>query len=223
MSSPRLLCRSIGFLLFHCMLLEVLIVEMMILMMTGVSSPRLSEDGSHLPSARSVSLAVHKDSDRPHAHLMALTAVWGEFISHDIAHTPQTVGWNGSPIKCCGVTFENFHPDCYPIRISENDPFYNKYVGSQAKQICQEYVRSSVAPRIGCTLGPREQINQASSFLDGSHIYGTTKKRVEELRLFQGGLLRTQSLGLPGNTASHLLPSDGSSSLFCKSTSSDSR
>lgn len=171
-------------------------------------------DGQHLPSARSVSLAIHKDSDRPHAHLMALTVVWGEFISHDIAHTPQTTGWEGSPIRCCGVTFENFHPDCYPIRISENDPFYGK-LPSQS-QICQEYVRSSVAPRIGCTLGPREQINQASSFLDGSHIYGTTRKRVEELRLFQGGLLRAQMLAPPDK--GELLPSDGSSSIYCKAT-----
>lgn len=168
----------------------------------------MSVDGKHLPSARSVSLTVHKDSDRPHAHLMALTAVWSEFVSHDIAHTPQTSGYDGSPIKCCGVTFENFHPDCYPIRISDDDPFYGKM-----KEICQEYVRSSVAPRIGCTLGPREQINQASSFLDGSHVYGTTRKRVEELRLFQGGLLRAQA----GPTG-ELLPSDGGVSIYCKSS-----
>lgn len=115
---------------------------------SGVSSPRMNSEAKPLPSARSVSLAVHKDSDRPHAHLMALTAVWGEFISHDIAHTPQFVGFQGSPIKCCDVSFENFHPECYPIRIYENDPYYGK-----TRENCQEYVRSSVAPRIGCTLG----------------------------------------------------------------------
>ncbi|ODN04056.1 Peroxidasin [Orchesella cincta] len=172
----------------------------------------MSGDGQLLPSARSVSLAIHKDSDRPHAHLMALTAVWGEFISHDVVHTPQTAGYDGTPIKCCGVTFENFHPDCFPIRIADNDPYYGK-----TKEICQEYVRSSVAPRIGCTLGPREQINQASSFLDASQIYGTTRKRVEELRLFQGGLLRTQA-----GAGGELLPSDGSS-MYCKSTAGNLR
>jgi len=67
------------------------------------------------------------------------------------------------------------------------------------------------------TTGPREQINQASSFLDASQIYGTTRKRVEELRLFQGGLLRTQAG--PGG---ELLPSDGSS-MYCKSTAGNLR
>jgi peroxidase len=105
-------------------------------------------DGDFLPSSRQVSLAIHRDSDRPHPHLMAFTAVWAEFIAKDMSHTPQMTGFNRSAIKCCGVAFDNFHPDCYPIRIDVEDPFYSK-VGDN----CQEYVRSSVAPRIGCTLG----------------------------------------------------------------------
>jgi len=108
----------------------------------------MSTTGNFLPSPRTVSLGIHKDADRPHAHLMALTAVWGEFIAHDIAHTPQFAGFQQSPIKCCEVAFRNFHPECYPIRIPANDPYYGKTGDG-----CQEYVRSSVAPRVGCTLG----------------------------------------------------------------------
>ena len=108
----------------------------------------MANNGDLLPSARSVSLAIHGDSDKPHAHLMVLTAAWGEFISHDLVHTSQMTGHAGSFIKCCGVTFENFHPECYPIGISEEDPYYSR-LGDR----CQEYTRTSVSPRVGCTLG----------------------------------------------------------------------
>lgn len=57
----------------------------------GVSLPR-GIGHSLLPSPREVSLAVHRDEDLPHPHLMAITVVWGEFISHDMAHTPQMTG-----------------------------------------------------------------------------------------------------------------------------------
>ncbi|CAG7820997.1 unnamed protein product [Allacma fusca] len=163
----------------------------------GVSTPRKADDGENLPSARFVSISIHKDSDKPHAHLMILTAAWAEFVSHDLVHTSQTAGYKGSFIKCCGVSPPYIHPECFPISIPGDDPFY------KVKDRCQEYVRSSVATRTGCTLGPREQANQVSSFLDASHIYGNSKEKNDELRLFQGGLLRTQAG--PGG---ELLPSD---------------
>ena len=57
-------------------------------------------------------------------------------------------GHLGQRLKCCNVEFEDFHPECYPIKIPENDPFYKKF-GLQ----CQEYARSGTASRVGCTLG----------------------------------------------------------------------
>lgn len=38
--------------------------------------------------------------------------------------------------------------------------------------------------------GPREQLNQASSFIDGSVIYGNDKDTADELRTFINGELK---------------------------------
>lgn len=124
----------------------------------GVSSSRMSMSSDFLPSARLVSLLVHSDSDKPHPHLMALTALWAELVAKDVSHTAQFSGFNRSAIKCCGVTFANFHSDCYPIRIDVEDPFYSKLGGDN----CQEYVRSSVVPRNGCTLGKPKKVRLKS-------------------------------------------------------------
>ena len=64
--------------------------------------------------------------------------------------------------------------ECHPIVENENEA------------ICQEYVRSAIGLKPGCVLGPREQMNFATAFLDGSGIYGSTPKSSEDLRLLKG-------------------------------------
>lgn len=102
----------------------------------GISIPRQRANGEFLPSPRAVSVAIHTDSFNEHPHLMVIAAIWGEFIYHDAAHTPQMAGYLGQRLKCCDVEFDHFHPECYPIKISANDPFYGKFGVT-----CQEYAR----------------------------------------------------------------------------------
>ena len=45
-----------------------------------------------------------------------------------------------------------------------------------------EMVRSVPSPRPDCSLGPREQLNQATSFMDASSVYGSTLKSQMSLR-----------------------------------------
>lgn len=149
----------------------------------GVSLPK-----SHLPSAREVSTKVHSGGpDLKHPYLMALTAMFGQFLAHDLAHTPRMELPNGERLKCCDVEFENFHPECFPIQ-AENA------IG------CMEYTRTAPHPGStleGCKLGPRQQINQASSYLDLSTIYGSSEETSNVLRARTGGLLNTQRKNLP--------------------------
>lgn len=64
------------------------------------------------------------------------------------------------------------------------------------------YSRSSIAPRLNCGLGAREQANLASSFLDASHLYGNSEEESRRLRAFIDGQMKTQTVNgdviLPG-------------------------
>lgn len=56
------------------------------------------------------------------------------------------------------------------------------------KMSCMKLTRSrSSFPTFDCQLGYREQLNQLSSFIDGTQIYGLDEKRSKALRLLQGG------------------------------------
>ena len=52
-----------------------------------------------------------------------------------------------------------------------------------------EFVRSTPSPRPDCSLGPREQINQATSFMDASSVYGSNLKDQLALRKKEAGKL----------------------------------
>lgn len=145
----------------------------------GVSSPRKSISGDELPSSREITLAFHRGDDSEHPHLTTLMTFFSEFVFHDIAHTAQAAGHKGHRIRCCNFSDDLNHPECFPV-------FY--------KQTCMEYVRSCPAIRTGCTLGPREQINQVTSFLDGSTIYGSSVEEVRILRSFKNGQLLSQTV-----------------------------
>ncbi|CAH1398171.1 unnamed protein product [Nezara viridula] len=167
-----------------------------------ISLPRgtaIYPDG--LPSAREVSLAVHNQLDRIHSHLVATAAFWAQMVAYDVSLTPKMTGYNGERLKCCGVEFSDFHPECFPIRLPDADPIH----GSAR---CQEYVRSATAPRKACSLGPREQLNEATSFLDASNLYGTSQEDSDDLRLFKGGLLKLHNGLLPSDNKTECRPNN---------------
>lgn len=146
----------------------------------GVSAPRRAKNGASLPSARRVSLVVHRPIYKDDPKFTVMLAVWGQFLDHDMTATAPSRRQDGSTISCCvpGVS----HPDCYPVPVDEKDPF-SKYNVS-----CMEFVRS--APAESCCLGPRQQMNQVSSYVDGSVVYGADDEKVRQLRTFQNGTLK---------------------------------
>lgn len=159
----------------------------------GIQEPRKPVQGKSLPSARLVSTGVVMDRD-PADNSRTLSLVqWAEIIEHDLAFTPvRKMVHSGNSVMCCrqdgGFLAPRYiHPACMPITVLNNDPFYSKY-----RQRCMNYVRSLAAMRPDCHFGPAEQMNQATHYLDGSMIYGTTDERAWSLRTFSNGQLSAE-------------------------------
>lgn len=150
----------------------------------GISSPRVSVSpaGKGLPSARAVSLGVHRPSYQSDPHFTVMLAVWGQFLDHDITATAGTQGQNGQAIECCGSE-EPKHPECFPVILGSGDPYFDYY-----NVTCMNFVRSAAAPT--GHLGPRQQLNQATAFIDGSVVYGSSDEKMDLLRSKEMGLLR---------------------------------
>ncbi|XP_055904211.1 chorion peroxidase [Eupeodes corollae] len=148
----------------------------------GISAPRKSHTQKELPSARQVSLQVHRASYPTDSNFTVMLAVFGQFLDHDITATALTTSQDGESINCCTVPLST-HPECFPVPLERSDPFYTLYNAT-----CMNFVRSAAAPT--GIYGPRQQLNQATSFIDGSVVYGNSEQRQMSLRTRRNGTLR---------------------------------
>ncbi|KAG7153627.1 Chorion peroxidase-like 2 [Homarus americanus] len=155
----------------------------------GVSAMKRAVDGEELPNPRHVSNSININKNNQSACFSILHMTFGQFLDHDLTATPTSRGVGGSLIPCCLPSVlskpELKHPECAPIFIPPDDEFYPAYGIS-----CLNLVRSS--PAHSCSFGPREQLNTATGYIDGSAVYGSTKKLAKELRVGRDGLLDTQ-------------------------------
>ena len=94
---------------------------------------------------------------------------WGQFIDHDIDLTAEGDG-------------ESFN-----IAVPAGDPFFDP-TGSGTAEI--ELTRSGVAEGTGID-SPAQQVNEITSFIDGSMVYGSDAETAASLRSFEGGRLLT--------------------------------
>ncbi len=164
--------------------------------------PRRSADGiRELPSARQISTVLTRESNAVDSLHTVLVMQMGQFVDHDITHTPNP----GS--SCCGRDGSfprQFDPEkCFPIQIPADDRFW------KGKKRCMSFARSLASPGLKCSLEFRQQMNQITHWLDGSNIYGSSKKNANQLRTGKGGRLATTRIrgsnsggGLPSCSAS---------------------
>lgn len=104
-------------------------------------------------------------------------------------------------IQCCPPKSNN-HPQCYPILIPPDDPFYGEW-----EEDCLNFVRTAMCSQcklgkfwiehylsydaiflfrilianIPLWIGPREQVNQITAYIDNSHIYGSAENETRSL------------------------------------------
>ncbi|UMM18007.1 hypothetical protein L5515_014280 [Caenorhabditis briggsae] len=152
----------------------------------GVSEPRAAAASKPLPSVRSLSLTLFTPRGEVHSEVTTMMGLWMQLIASDMVNVVSFQAVNegtSSALPCCKQGFN--HSECDVIDIPAADPAYRTRLN------CIPHSRSIIAPREACRLGPREQANFASSYLDASFIYGSNMEKAKQLRTFRNGQLRT--------------------------------
>ena len=140
-----------------------------------------------LPNPRKLSTKVTEDIDRQDASLTLMSVIFGQFLDHELALSPE----HEVEESCCEVPANGKTKDeeCLEILIPPNDPFY-----SSLNQSCIHLTRSDPHSSSGWPPSiKREQQNIVTSFLDGSHVYGSTTERSKRLRSMVKGKLKVQN------------------------------
>lgn len=129
------------------------------------------------PSARHISWKIIEDMrpDVPH-RITHMLMQWGQFVDHDLDIAP--VFDDGS----CGCTVT---PKCTPIDVNPLDPIYGKNGSNNGN--CLPFSRS--VPSCARSIA-REQVNDLTSYIDASNVYGSSLELANSLRLFKSGLLK---------------------------------
>ena len=142
--------------------------------------------GPTRPSARVVSnIVIDQDASIPNPFRTSdFLWQWGQFLDHDLDLTD-------------GID----PPEPEPIVVPGEDAFF--FPGPT-----MEFNRSLYDPSTGIAT-PREQVNEITSWIDASNVYGSEHERAEALRTLDGtGRLKTSAGGLlPFNEAG--LPNAG--------------
>ena len=142
------------------------------------------------PSPRLVSLNVVLDRQVVNDDLAHILMQWGQFIDHDVGISPIVEE------ECPGCIFSDA---CVPILVPQDDQIFGN--STTPSQECHPFMRSAPAcPDSDIPAGtvpPRQQINDITSFIDGSMVYGSSSDQMENLRDPNSGRLRTGS-NIPG-------------------------
>lgn len=148
----------------------------------GVSAP----GGANRPSPRLISNTIVDQADDVISDrlLSAMIYAWGQFVDHDLDHTPR------------GTT------EVLSIPVPAGDPQFDP--GNSGTGEIRTF-RSIFDPSTGTDRSnPRQQVNVISAFLDGSMVYGSDEATARALRTGTGGQLKTGPGGtLPLNNAAN--------------------
>ncbi|XP_029172750.1 uncharacterized protein LOC114941788 [Nylanderia fulva] len=151
----------------------------------GVSKPRsTSVTGAPLPNPRVISTVIHPDISNLHNRYTLMVMQFAQFLDHDLTMTPIHKGFAESIPSCRSCDSpRNVHPECNPFPVPPGDHFYPTVNVSSGARMCFPSMRSLPGQQ---HLGPREQVNQNTGFLDASVVYGENSCICNILRGFNG-------------------------------------
>ncbi|XP_052740357.1 heme peroxidase 2 isoform X2 [Bicyclus anynana] len=156
----------------------------------GVSRPRInSVTGTPLPSPRIVSTVIHPDISNLHTRYTLMVMQFAQFLDHELTMTPIHKGFHESIPDCRSCDSpRTVHPECNPFPVPRGDHYYPEVNITSGERLCFPFMRSLPGQQ---QLGPREQVNQNTAFIDASVIYGENPCIVRKLRGFNGRLNAT--------------------------------
>uniref|UniRef100_A0A9J8BV80 Peroxidasin n=1 Tax=Cyprinus carpio carpio TaxID=630221 RepID=A0A9J8BV80_CYPCA len=177
----------------------------------GFNLPRGTTERRHnsfpLPLPRLVSTTmIGTETITPDDRYTHMLMQWGQFLDHDLDSTVVSLSQSRfSDGQLCTSVCTN-DPPCFPIMFPPNDPRQRRN-GAH----CMFFVRSSPVCGSGMTsllmnsVYPREQMNQLTSYIDASNVYGSSQHEAEEIRDLAShrGMLRQ---GIVQRTGKPLLP-----------------
>ena len=138
----------------------------------GISQPA----GENRKSAREISNVVFSNNE-PHpnpAGASAMFTTWGQWLDHDLS-----------------LSGEADPHESFPIIVPTGDPWFDPDgTGTKTIPLSRSIWDNSTGTG---TDNPREQLQQITSFIDGSNVYGSAGKRLNWLRYGKYGLLKTSS------------------------------
>ena len=157
-----------------------------------------------LPNPRDVSNAIMSQSEsiKNGRNLSDWIVQWGQFVTHDMDLTINGAEFNTQSTGAVG----DFS---IPI-LDPNDPLGPSPIRFNRSKFDPD--TGTATPRPNGADNSREQINEITSFIDASNVYGSDPVREAELRSFVGGKLEVSAGNLPHlNTAG--LPNDNNGTL----------
>ncbi|XP_017715767.1 PREDICTED: peroxidasin homolog [Rhinopithecus bieti] len=171
----------------------------------GINPHRLY-NGHALPMPRLVSTTlIGTETVTPDEQFTHMLMQWGQFLDHDLDSTVVALSQaRFSDGQHCSSVCSN-DPPCFSVMI----PPHDSRARSGAR--CMFFVRSSPVCGSGMTsllmnsVYPREQINQLTSYIDASNVYGSTEHEARSIRDLAShrGLLRQ---GIVQRSGKPLLP-----------------
>ncbi|CAK8685029.1 salivary peroxidase/catechol oxidase-like [Clavelina lepadiformis] len=166
-------------------------------------SPRKGRQNQKLPSTRLVSTVMSNSVTHESSVASHLVPLWGQYIAHDIAHTPVIkTDINGDSLECnCDNPAT---VGCFNIQIPEDD-VQNEEEG----KTCFPLKRSQpVADSDDCDTSIRQQFSDISAYIDLGTIYGSSQSHLNSLMDPNSdiGLLREFDVRYHGRGGLDLLP-----------------